>query len=91
MIAETSLEAFRGIIPELGDREFEVYTALKSLKVANNQQIHKHTGIPLSSVCGRMNKLRTQYKLVTFSHKGACPYTKKSTNFYTLIKFQGGK
>lgn len=91
MIADTSMESYMGIVSELGERQLQIYSALFSLKVANNKMISEHLGIPLSSVCGRMNELRNKSKLVTFSHKESCPFTKKSTNFYTLIKFEGGK
>jgi Mn-dependent DtxR family transcriptional regulator len=85
MITNTSLEAFDEIIPELGERRLQVYKALKKLQLANNKMISKYLSIPLSSVCGRMNELRNKSKLVTFAHKGACPYTKKTTNFYKII------
>lgn len=91
MVADTSHQAYIDILPELGERQLQVYAALFSLKVANNKMLSEHLNIPLSSVCGRMNELRNKAKLVTFSHKDICPYTKKNTNFYTLIKFEGGK
>ena len=85
MVTETSLESFKEIKKDIGRRQKMVYNVLKDLGPANNLMISKKSGIPLQSVCGRMNELRNKLKLVTFSHIGKCPYTKRSTQYWKCI------
>ena len=85
VIANTSIESYKEILTNISKRQKEVYQVLLSLKCANNLMISKKSGIPLQSVCGRMNELRNKLKLVTFSHIGKCPYTLRSTQYWKCI------
>ena len=70
MINETSLLAFKEVRKDLGDKQFEVYKALKELKCASNEEIAEHLNWKINSVTGRMKELRDKLRLVGFSHYG---------------------
>lgn len=56
-VANTSREAYIRVKPKLGDQHRKVYAAVGNLGVASNEQIAEYTGLPISSVCGRVNEL----------------------------------
>jgi predicted ArsR family transcriptional regulator len=63
MIEETSLLAFELIKGELGQRQKQVYEALKKIQPATNLMISKHLKIPINSITPRVKELREK-KLV---------------------------
>jgi hypothetical protein len=85
MITETSRESYKEILEDLGDRQLAVFQTLRQIQPANNLMISQACNVPLSSVCGRMNELRNDLKLVTFSHKDKCPITNKNTNYWKIV------
>lgn len=56
MIAETSRQAFYNL-KNLGDKQRQVFEAVCELGSASNDVIAKQTGLPLQTVCGRVNEL----------------------------------
>ena len=86
-VRKTSILAYAEKLETIGEQQLEVYKTLRKIQPANNLMISIESGIPLSSVCGRMFELRNKLKVVTFSHKAVCPVTKKNTNFWKLVRF----
>jgi hypothetical protein len=94
MIQETSLKAFREILPELGHRQLEVLRVIYNQVTANNNIISKILKLPINSVTPRVNELRKK-GLVIMSTVSPCPFTGKSTIWWkianrNLLNFTGG-
>jgi len=83
MVQETSLRAFEEVKQTLGNRQRLILNSLKTLKVANNQMLSRFLKKPINTITPRVNELRDM-KLVTFSHEGSCPITKRNTMFWKL-------
>jgi len=62
-IQQTSLDAYESIVHELGDRQLQVYNALKTLGPSTNKMISAHLKLPINSITPRMLELR-EMKLV---------------------------
>jgi len=82
----TSLEAFNEIKKDLGKRQLEIYLCLRKIEPANNLMISKKSGIPLQSVCGRINELRNKLKLVGYVYTAKCPFTGRSSMFWRCVR-----
>ena len=85
MIAQTSIEAYKELLPELSERQLRTLTALRRIGPANNTMIAKYTGLPINQVTGRVYELRFDKKLVGFSHSDKCPITGKRTNYWKVL------
>ncbi len=85
-VAQTSLEAYKEIIPQIGQKQFEVYQALKSLNTATNAMIARHLNWPINCVTPRISELRNDEKLVGYSHTNVCPITKHKAQFWKIVK-----
>ncbi len=88
MIAETSLEAFNEILPELGDRQWAVYRSIVKLQPCNNMMISKKLGKPINEITPRTHELRRKkllgHLVVVRSHVGECPITKRQSQFWKI-------
>lgn len=62
-IATTSRTAYESIIDKLGDRQEQVYEAIKALQTATNEQLSDYLHLPIQSVTGRSNELN-RYGLI---------------------------
>lgn len=80
---ETSLQAFEEIRSELGERQKDVYNALKELKEATNTMLSKKLSIPINQVTPRTNEL-VKMDLVEESYKDLCPITKRKCIFWRI-------
>ena len=67
MIQETSLEAYKVLEPELGDRQRTIYNMLKTHPNISNLDISRIMSIPINSVTPRVKELRDK-GLVVFSN-----------------------
>lgn len=81
MIQDTSLQAYNEIYADLGERQADVFQALKYLEYATNTMVADHLGIPINCVTGRCKELRDK-GLVVESHKSWCAINKKSKAIY---------
>lgn len=88
MIANTSLQAFSEILPELGDRQWAVYRTIQKLQPCNNIMISKHLNKPINEITPRTHELRKKKLLGNFvvvrSHLDECPVTKRQSQFWKI-------
>ena len=82
-IKPTSILAYYEVLKSLGERQAEVYKAIRELESCNNTMIAKHLNLPINCICGRTNELR-KYGVVMEDKKAICPYTKKLTIFWRV-------
>ena len=54
----TSLEAYDKIVGKLGNRQYAVYNALKSIEPACNKRIAIELDMPINEITPRVNELR---------------------------------
>ena len=64
MIQTTSINAYDSILQTMGNRECEVYNAIKKNEPVTNEEIATILGLRINSVTGRTNSLVTK-RLVT--------------------------
>jgi len=83
MIQNTSLEAFREVLPELGFRQSHIYRILKAIQPATNTQIASASNLPINSVTPRVFELR-RMGLVVFDHTATCPITGRNAKFWRI-------
>jgi len=62
-LASTSKTAYDSIVDKLGDRQEQVFEAIKSMKQATNEQLSDYLHLPIQSITGRVNELN-RYGLV---------------------------
>ena len=77
----TSLKAYADVLETLGDRQIQVYKAIKDLRSANNLMIAERVGLPINSVTPRVKELR-DLGVVRAHHKAYCPKTQRLTIFW---------
>jgi len=87
-VQETSKEAYEEIKKDIGSRQLEVLRALLELGKANNTMIAKKLNKPVNTITPRIHELRNDLKLVSFSDKAPCPYTKRSSMFWMVLNSQ---
>jgi hypothetical protein len=78
-----SMIAFYEVLENLGERQLEVLKAIKKLQPCNNLQISQYLMLPINSVTPRCLELRDK-GIVRLHHTGACPYTGRSSRFYSI-------
>ena len=86
MIQETSINAYKGIQSELGERQKQVVNALQTLKVANNREIAQFLKLPINSITPRTLELREK-KLITVSRVDKDTITGRQSIFWELTRF----
>lgn len=80
--------AFESIQPELGDRQWAVYRAIKKLQPCNNMIISKHLNKPINEITPRTHELRRIKLLGEFvvvrSHIGNCNITNRQSQYWKI-------
>lgn len=84
-IQQTSLSAYYDISAELGERQMQVYLALRSLGEANNLMLSRKLSLPINSITPRIIELR-KLGMVKESYKDSCPITGRRTIFWRCAK-----
>lgn len=87
MITNTSLEAFNNILPELGERQLQVYKAFKKLEFATNTMVSNYLSLPINSTTPRTHELRKK-GLIIRSHISKCPITKNTAQYWKILNKQ---
>lgn len=82
VVQQTSLEAYIGLT-NIGQRQAQVYYALKELGKANNLMIAKKLNLPINQVTPRVLELR-QKGIIVQEMSYPCPYTHKLTMFWRI-------
>ena len=67
MLQDTSLEAYKSIMPELGDMQQDVYYAIAKNPGMSNHDIARYLHIEINRVTPRVKELR-DLNLIVFSH-----------------------
>lgn len=81
MNQETSLLAYLGIKPDLGEKQLLVYNMLKDLGSANNMILSRKLGWSINRVTPRVAELRERGLVIKDSYR-VCPITKRFTIFW---------
>ena len=68
--ADTSSDAFERVKPVRGHQQQIVLDALRGYGPMTRHQIAAVTGMPLSSVCGRVNELLKRHEVETLVREG---------------------
>ena len=85
MIQDTSLEAYKVLTPELGDRQKQVYDMLKVYPGSSNHDISRILGIPINCITPRVLEFRSK-GLVICSGSKKDETTKRRVNKWKVIK-----
>jgi predicted Zn-ribbon and HTH transcriptional regulator len=85
MIQQTSIEAYKDVLETLGERQSEVYEALKQLGEATNTMISRYLMIPINCVTPRVFELRDM-KLVGVSKVDKCIVTGRKSIYWKAVK-----
>lgn len=84
VVQQTSLESYISLT-DIGQRQAQVYYALKELGQANNLMIAKKLGLPINSVTPRVLELRNK-GIIQQAMTLPCPATKRLTRFWRVVK-----
>jgi predicted transcriptional regulator len=85
MTEETSLLAYQEVLETLGERQSQVYNALKYLKEADNLTISKYLNLPINSITPRTKELRDK-KLVGVAKVDLSPVTHRKVIFWKIVR-----
>lgn len=80
-LQQTSLEAWNNIQHGMGQRQLQVYLALKEMKEATNAMLSQRLQLPINCITPRTLELR-QIGLVIESYRDKCPVTGRSAIFW---------
>ncbi len=67
MISQTSLLAYRGVLPHLGKRQLEVFEGLKLLSNASDKELADFLGLKINQVTPRRGELLLK-RVITFAY-----------------------
>ena len=81
----TSLQAFESIQESLGERQLQVYRALKKLGEADNLTLSRTLHLPINSVTPRIKELRDK-KLVGVSRTSKSLITNRNVIYWKVLK-----
>lgn len=80
-VQQTSLNSYWEVIPDLGERQMQVYACLQALGRATNLMIAKHAGLEINVVTPRIHELRS-YGLVQEAFVDACKVSKRKAIYW---------
>lgn len=83
-VQETSKKAYKEL-KDLGERQKQVYNAIKTLQYCTNTMIAKVLKLPINSITPRTKELR-EMSFVIESHKSWCPITKRKAIYWKINK-----
>ena len=79
----TSIEAFFYILENLGERQLQVFLAVKEIQPCYNLKISKHLHLPINCITGRMRELK-DLSMVRLYKKEICPETNMKVEFWII-------
>lgn len=93
MIQETSIQAYKDLLPELGERQILILKAIRDLTNkqgdATDQEIKVYLGsLDPNFVRPRRNELVNDFKLVGYSQKRECRVTGKTALAWKVLDKQ---
>ncbi len=77
------MEAFFYILENLGERQEQVFIAIKNIQPCSNLMISKKLNLPINCVTGRVKELR-DLAMVRFYKKDICPETKMNVTYWII-------
>ena len=83
MATKTSIQAYKDIFCELGNRQKQVYDLLKINIPMNNLMISKALNKPINSITPRIYELRKK-NLVFHAFTKNCKFTSKQTKYWSV-------
>lgn len=84
-ISPNSMLAYLDVLENLGERQEQVYKAIRDLKSVNNKMIAAHLNLEINTVVPRVFELR-EFGIVKEDKKDLCPYTKKLTSYWKVVR-----
>ena len=84
MIQQTSIDAYISIKPELGKRQWQIFSLIHAYGPITNREIAKKLGLDMCSITGRTKELR-QNGYVASSGKKICPTTKRTVLMWKVV------
>lgn len=88
MIQDTSLDAYLGLLPELGSMQNMVFNLLKVYPDSSNHDISRLLCKPINSITPRVKELRDK-GLVFFSSYKVDSITGKRVMCWKVLNFEG--
>lgn len=81
----TSLLAYQTVLTNLGDRQVEVYKAIRRLGSCSSTMISKNTGLPINCVVPRVNEM-VKLGVLIEARKGVCEETGFTVIFWKCVR-----
>ena len=82
----TSVESFYFILTNIGERQMQVFKALKEIQPASNLMISKYLKLPINCVTGRRLELQ-KWGLIRKGFEKECPYTHRKVIYWIIPKW----
>lgn len=85
MIQQTSLESYKEVMENLGERQIEVYQALKRMGQATNAMISRYLILPINCITPRIFELR-KLGFVAISRIDFCQVTGRKAIYWRIVR-----
>jgi hypothetical protein len=85
-IRATSLESFGFILENIGERQMQVFKAIKLIEPCSDMMLSKFLKSPVNQITARRNEL-FNFGLITLEKVDICPYTKRRVRYYRIKKW----
>ncbi|QGJ87791.1 helix-turn-helix DNA binding domain protein [Mycobacterium phage BiancaTri92] len=82
-VQDTSIEAYRSVLPEMSERKLEVVNTVKAFGPLCNRDIAALTGRPINEITPTVLSLRED-GVLTLSHKGIYELTGRRVMFWKV-------
>lgn len=82
-VRETSLQSWREVQFELGDRQLKVFQEIRDKKYITNAMLSRNIGLPINSITPRTNEL-VKKGLVREGYRDRCPVTGRVSIFWEV-------
>ena len=82
-LQQTSLDAWNNLQLGIGQRQMQVYLAIKDMREATNAMLSKRLQLPINCITPRTLELR-HLGMVVESYRDKCPITGRSAIFWKV-------
>ncbi len=79
----TSVQSFYYILTNIGERQMQVFNAIKEIQPCSNLMISKHLRLPINCVTGRRLELQ-KFGLVRKYSEEECEYTHRKVIYWKI-------
>lgn len=84
MVTQTSLLAYKEILPTLGKRQQQILDIFAQHIVLTDQEIATYSSLPINCVTPRRNELENKGYIIKLGNK-VSQYTNKLVSYYRII------